>query len=153
MMDGSDIVAAELARRAKGQEAVRAAEAAAAAEATAKGSPPLVYHVVRPLEHNGTRFEIGDEFSSPDEAAVKALREANCLRLPTELEPAEATATRLARLELENATQAAEAEELRARVAELEAAAEAAAAAAAATAPKGAGSGKGTGKAEKPAEA
>lgn len=143
MMDGSDIVAAELARRAKGQEAVRAAEAHAAEEATAAGNPPLEYHVVRPLEHNGERYEIGSTFSSPDEAAVRALREADCLRLATELEPAEDVAAKLRRLEL----QAAEAEDLRARVAELEAAA----AKAAAEKPA---SGKGATKAtEKPAEA
>lgn len=123
MMDGSDLVAAELARRAKTQEEIRAAEAERAAKATAAGKPPLVYHVVRPVEHNGTRYEIGSEFSSPYAEVIKALREAGCLVLPTELEPAEDVAATLARLEHERESQAAEAEALRARVAELEAAA------------------------------
>lgn len=141
MMDGSDLVAAELARRAKTQDEIRAAEAERAAQATTAGKPPLVYHVVRPVEHNGTRYEIGSTFRSPDADVIKALREAGCLVLPTELEPAEDVAATLARLEHERESQAAEAEALRARVAELEAAAAAAAKAAekpAAKAAKGA---------------
>ena len=79
---------------------------------------PLLTYITRHLVfHDGAEYPMGSEIRLTDEKAIDALRKANAIALPNELEAPEETAAREQRLAAENDALRAEIDALRAKFA------------------------------------
>ena len=80
---------------------------------------PLLTYITRHLVfHDGAEYPAGSEIRLTDEKAIAALRRAEAIALPSELETPEETAAREQRLAAENEALRAELDALKAQFAE-----------------------------------